>query len=115
MSPGFAAVVAGVVADLTAAGVNATANVDDVRTPGVWVGGVSAERATMSAWDYTIDLYLVVNAAGDMRAYTALDELLAKLATMWPLADDRALDVVSLSLPGQPNVPSYRYPISIIT
>lgn len=112
--PGFAPAIASAVADLTNAGVHATANAADVRFPGVWVGGISAIPSTLGGeWDYTIDLYLVDQTDGDMRTYVALDELAAVVASVFPLTDDRPLEVTSVSLTGMPTLPAYKYPITI--
>lgn len=112
--PDFATVLAGVVADLTHAGIAATADAGDVRYPGVWAGGVSADLVTYGGtWEYQVDLYLVDQVDGDMRAYAALDDLAGKVAQLWPTAEGKPIEVTSVSLPSAPNVPAYRYPITI--
>lgn len=113
-SPAFGEAIAAVVADLIAAEINATAESASVRLPGVWVGGVRAVPVTYAgAWDYDIDLYLVDQVAGDMRGYASLDGLAEKVASMWPLAENRQLEVTTVALPGMPAVPAYRYPITV--
>lgn len=113
-APAFAVAVAGVVADLVAADVPATAEAADVRLPGAWVGGVRAEPSRLGGeWDYEVDIYLVDQSSGDMRTYVALDELAGKVAALWPLAEDRQLEAVTVNLPGAPSVPAYRYPITV--
>lgn len=111
----FQTVVADVVEALTAAGIKATADAADVRFPGVWVGGVSADVVTLGGgYEYAVDLYLVDQRDGGLRTYGALDDLATQVESVFDLADDRALDVTSVNLPSAPMAPAYRFPITII-
>lgn len=113
-APAFGEAIAAVVADLIGAGIKATAESASVRLPGVWVGGVRAVPVTYGGeWDYDLDLYLVDQVDGDMRGYASLDALAQKVAGMWPLTDNRQLEVTTVALPGMPAVPAYRYPITV--
>lgn len=113
-APQLGVAVAAVVADLTGAGINATAESRSVRLPGVWVGGSRAQMATLGGeWDYEIDLYLVDQSVGDMRSYTALDDLAQKVAELWPVRDEQMLEATVVQLPNAPAVPAYLYPITV--
>ena len=111
----FKGAVLEVVDALTGAGIKATAEAADVRFPGVWVGGVSADQVTLGGeYEYTLDLYLVTKTTGELRSYAELDTLAGEVADVFPLADDLTLQVTSVSLPSAPAAPAYRYPITIL-
>lgn len=99
---------------LTAAGVPAAVDENDVPVPGAWLSVRGPSWPTLRGIRWRVDVLLIVGAGSTLPALTELEQLLLKVVPD-VLTPDEAAEVVTVSLPADPTtaLPALRLPLDI--
>lgn len=101
-------------AELTAAGVPAAVDENDVPVPGAWIAPQSVRYDRLSGSTWRVDVFLIVGAMSSGPAVAALDALHARVVPK-VLTPDADATVTAVALPFDPStpLPALRLPVDL--